>query len=59
MDETITSFETRLKQVARSGGFQVECTTYKELTDYTNQLVMDNLVRGLADEEIMRDAEMS
>ena len=55
VDETITSFETRLKQVARSGGFQVECTTCKGLNNYTDQMVIDNLIRGLADEEIMRE----
>ena len=37
----------------------MECTTCKELNDYTDQMVMDNLIWGLADEEIMRDAEMS
>ena len=55
VDETITSFKTRLKQVARSRGFQVECTTCKELTDYTDLMVMENLIRGLTDEEIMRE----
>ena len=55
VDERITSFERRLKQVARSRGFQVECTTCKGLNDYTDQMVMDKLIRGLADEEITRE----
>ena len=53
-DESITSFETRLKPVARTGRFQVECTTCKKMTDYTDLMVLDNLIRGLADEEIKR-----
>ena len=53
-DEPITSFETRLKPVARTGKFQVECSTCKKMTDYTDQMVLDNLIRGLSDEEIKR-----
>ena len=53
-DESITSFETRLKPVARTGKFQVECASCKKMTDYTDQMVLDNLIRGLADEEIKR-----
>ena len=33
----------------------MECTTCKELNDYTDQMVMDKLIRGLADEEITRE----
>jgi hypothetical protein len=46
LDEMITSFEMRLKQVARLGGLQVQCATCKELVDYTDNMVMDNLIRG-------------
>ena len=54
-DETALNFETRLKPVARTGKFKVSgvciCTEVVEL-DYTDEMVLDNFVRGLADEEI-------
>ena len=53
-DEPITSFETRLKPVARTGRFQVECVACQGQADYTDEMVLDNLIRGLADEEIKR-----
>ena len=53
-DESVTSFETRLKPVARTGKFQVKCSSCEQLTDYTDHMVLDNLIRGLADEEIKR-----
>ena len=53
-DETALNFETRLKPVARTGKFKVSgvciCTEVVEL-DYTDEMVLDNFVRGLADEE--------
>ena len=45
-DEHIASFETRLKLVARTGRFQVEGLACKKQTDYTDQMVLDNLIRG-------------
>ena len=53
-DESVTSFETRLKPVARTGKFQVKCTGCDILCDYTDEVVLDNLIRGLADEEIKK-----
>ena len=53
-DEHIASFETRLKLVARTVRFQVEGLACEEQTDYTDQMVLDNLIRGLAEEEIKR-----
>ena len=54
-DKTALSFETRLKPVARTGKFKVlgvcECTRIVEL-DYTDEMVLDNFVRCLADKEI-------
>ena len=50
-DESITSFQTRLKPVARTGKFQVECVACKGQADYTDHMVLDNLIRGLANEE--------
>ena len=54
-DETALNFETRLKPVARTGKFKVSgvctCTKVVEL-DYTDEMVLDNFVRGLVDEEI-------
>ena len=54
-DETALSFETRLKPVARTGNFKVSgvCTCLRPVElDYTDEMVLDNFVRGLADEEI-------
>ena len=42
-DEPITSFKTRMKPVARTGKFQVECVACKGQADYTDQMVLDNL----------------
>jgi hypothetical protein len=55
-DETITSYETRMKPVARTCKFQEECTKCKcKLpVDFTDQMVLDNLIRGLANEEVKR-----
>jgi hypothetical protein len=47
-DEPITSFKMRLKPVARTRKFQVG------QTDYTEQMVLDNLSRGLAGKGIKR-----
>ena len=47
-DEPITSFEMRLKPVARTRKFHVG------QTDYTDQMVLDNLIRGLAGKGIKR-----
>ena len=41
-----------MKPVARKGKFQVKCSSCEQLTDYTDHMVLDNLIRGLADEEI-------
>ena len=32
----------------------MECSKCKDQADYTDQMVLDNLIRGLADEEIKR-----
>ena len=52
-DDSVTSFETRLKPVARTGKFQDKCSTGTcvGIVDFLEQLV---LIRGLADEEIKR-----
>ena len=55
-DESVTAFETRLKPVARTGRYRVKCAApgCGEECDYTAEVVLDNLIRGLADEEIQR-----
>jgi hypothetical protein len=40
--------------VARTVKFQVECMACKGQTDYTDQMVLENLIMGLANEEIKR-----
>ena len=40
-EEFITSFETRLKPVARTGKFQMECVACKGQADYTDHMVLD------------------
>ena len=53
-DEPVAAFETRLKPVARTGKFQVECPGCNQKVDYTDEMVVDNLIRGLADEEVKK-----
>ena len=50
-DESVTGFETRLKPLARTGKFKEKCGTCQIDVDYTDQMVLDNLIRGLADED--------
>ena len=40
-DEPITGFETRLKPVARTGGFKVKCQQCNLDVDYTDQVVLE------------------
>ena len=40
--------------MARIGKFQVECPGCQQKVDYTDQMVLDNLIRGLADEEVKK-----
>ena len=51
-DETITSYETRLKPIARTGKFKEQCSSCSQEVDFTEQMVLDHLIRGLADEAI-------
>ena len=51
-DEAITSFETRVKPVARTGKFKVECSDCRKDVDYTDEVVKDTLVKGLYFEDI-------
>ena len=52
VDETITSYETRLKPIARTGKYKEKCNNCFQDVDFTEQMVLDNLIRGLADETI-------
>ena len=51
-DETITSYETRLKPITRTGKFKEQCNNCSQEVDFTEQMVLDHLIRGLADEAI-------
>ena len=51
-DETITSYETRLKPIARTGKFKEKCVSCSADVDFTEQMVLDHVIRGLADEAI-------
>ena len=51
-DETITSYETRLKPIARTGKFKEKCQSCAADVDFTEQMVLDHLIRGIADEAI-------
>ena len=46
-DEPITSFETRLKPVARTGRFQEPCLKSNFPFNSPDQVVLDNLIRGM------------
>ena len=43
-----------MKPVARTSRFKENCVTCKKDVDFTDQMVLDNVIRGLADEEIKR-----
>ena len=58
LDEPAIGFESRLQPTARTGRFKkkgkcniLNCPGEIEV-DYTEEMVLDNVVRGLADEEI-------
>ena len=58
LDEPAIGFEYRLQPVARTGRFKkkgkcniADCPGEIEV-DYTEEMVLDNFIRGLADEEI-------
>ena len=50
-DESITSFEKGTKPLARTGRFTEKCKGCGGDVDYTDQIVLDNLIRGLADKD--------
>ena len=54
-DEAAINFETRLQPLARVGKFKKKgkCACGSEVEiDYTDKMVLDNFIRGIADEEI-------
>ena len=51
-DEPFYKFETRLKPIARNGKFHQKCVKCNVEVDFTEQMVRDHLIRGLADLEI-------
>ena len=53
--DAITSFVTRLKPQARTGKFKEKCEACREAADYTDQMVLDNLIWGLADDDIKKN----
>ena len=53
-DESVTGFKTRLKPLAWTGKFKEKCGKCRIDVDYTDQMVLDNLIRGMADEEIKK-----
>ena len=52
--DAITSFVTRLKPQARTGKFKEKCEACREAADYTDQMVLDNPIRGLANDDIKK-----
>lgn len=53
-DEPFYKFETRLKPIARTGKFHQKCVKCNVEVDFTEQMVRDHLIRGLADLEIKK-----
>ena len=55
-DQPIQSFLANLKPIARNCKFQVPCPAdaCKQSVDYTDKMVLQQLIYGLADEEIHR-----
>ena len=52
--DAITSFVTRLKPQARIGKFKEKCEACREAADYTDQIVLDNPTRDLANDDIKK-----
>ena len=55
-DQPIQSFLASLKPIARNCKFQVTCTaeTCEQSVDFTDRMVLQQLIFGLADDEIQR-----
>ena len=54
-DAVVINFETSLKPVARTGRFKETCAGCGQSVEFTDQMVLDNLIGGLADEDIEND----
>ena len=55
-DQPVQSFLASLKPIARNCKFQMECTatTCKQTNDFTDKMVLTQIIYGLADEDIQR-----
>ena len=56
MDKSTMSFKTRLKPLAQIGRFKEKCKGCQRVVDYTDKMVLDNLIRCLAGEDIKKKA---
>ena len=52
---SIRNFHATLKGQARLGQFKVTCHNCQTIVDYSEEVILDQLVRGLADKEILAD----
>ena len=52
---SIRNFHATLKGQARLGQFKVTCHNCQTSVDYSEQVILDQLIRGLADKEILAD----
>ena len=55
-DQPIQTYVASLKATARTCGYRIKCTdeVCTTMVDYTNAMVLQQMIRGLADEEIQR-----
>ena len=55
-DQPIQSFLASLKPITRNCKFQVTCTAVncEQSVDFTDRMVLQQMIRGLADDEIKR-----
>ena len=55
-DEPVQQFVAKLKQVARTCKYTIKCTAdgCTQAVDYSNEMVLDQLVRGLNDDDIQK-----
>ena len=55
-DQPIQTYVASLKGTARTCGYKTKCTdeVCDQMVNYTNTMVLQQMIRGLADEEIQR-----
>ena len=55
-DQPVQTYVASLKATARTCGYRMQCTdaNCNKVVDYTDSMVLQQMIRGLADDEIQR-----